>query len=96
MEIYRRVKPQVDKAFRDERFGPDLQLSMGFKKRLATELETIGVPDAVAKTDRIYDFMDGWSRDVVALGPEEFSNSDEFMQLFLKALDSKITEAVGG
>lgn len=85
-EIHERVRPQVEKAFKNGNFGPDLRLNMGFMRRLE---QASGGP-----VDEMYARMDAWLADVVALGPDEFNGTDDFMKMFDRVLDHEVKELV--
>lgn len=89
-EILVRVKPQIENAFSENKFGPDLKVNMGYKRRLERELQASGVKDAAIETNKFYANMDAWLKDVVALGPSEFSNPDAFMSLFERVLNNEM------
>jgi hypothetical protein len=89
-EIANRVRGQVEAAFRENRFGKDLQINMGYKRKFERALDAHGVRDAIGLTNRLYSRMDNWCADVTALGESEFSGPDSFMGLFDKVLNNEI------
>jgi hypothetical protein len=89
-EIHGRVQSQVARAFKDNRFGPGLTISMGFRNRLAKALEADGVEHPETTAVSIFNKMDAWLEDVVALGREEFGSPDAFMTLFGQALGNEV------
>lgn len=89
-DIILRVRPQVENAFRDDKFGPDLKINMGYKRKLEKSLETEGVANAAGVATAFYKKMDRWVEDVVTLGPEEISGPDSFMDMFEKVLTVEI------
>lgn len=87
-EIVNRVRSVADKAMSDGRFGGDLQINMGFKRRMA---RATGSADA---TGIIYDAMDVWLADVVALGADNFGGADDFANMFERVLMNQIKETL--
>lgn len=87
-EIVNRVRPQVQKAYSENRYGPEFKVNMGFKNKFANRLESEGIIDGVEMTQRFYTRMDGWVEDVTSLGREVFSGPDAFMEAFAAALNS--------
>ena len=95
-EIVARVRPQVERAFRDSTFGPDLQLNMGYKRKMEKALDSHGYAYPVSATNQLYGRMDNWLADVTSLGMDEFSGPDSFMSLFTRVLDNEISELAHG
>lgn len=89
-DILRRVRPQIENAFRDGKFGPELQVSLGYKRKMEKAFEAENLSDSISRTEQLYSRMDRWVRDVVSLGPSEISGPDSFMTLFEKVLKSEI------
>lgn len=83
-EIHNRVRPQVEKAFKNGTFGPELRINMGFMRRLE---QCAGV-----SVDGLYGRMDAWLADVVALGADEFAGPDDFMSMFGRVLNYEVGE----
>ena len=77
-EICDRVRPQIEKAIKSETFGPELRVNMGFKRRME---QAAGVP-----VENLYAVMDAWLKDIVSLGPDEFTDVDDFMRTFDRVL----------
>lgn len=93
-EIMMRVRPQIENAFSQGRFGPDLKVSMGYKYRFQKALEADGIKDPILHTENFYENMDSWIKEVVSLGPQEFSGPDSFMGMFERVLDNEVKELV--
>lgn len=93
-EIINRVRPQVEKAMREDRFGPDLQINMGYKNQFQRSLEADGVSRPSTRTEGLYNRMDYVLSDLVSLGPSEFSSPDAFVDLFGTMLDNEVKELV--
>lgn len=91
-EIIARVRPQVENAFKNDTFGPDLQINMGYKNKFEKALEAHGFQYPQTAASEMYGRMDNWLRDVVGLGSSEFSGADTFMSLFERVLDNEIAD----
>lgn len=81
-EITKRVRAQVTRAFMEHRFNPELEVNMGFKKRFEKALEEDGFNATKVRTDNFYGHMDYWLKDITALGQDEFSGPEAFMEMF--------------
>lgn len=88
-EIYQRVHPQVENAFRDGRFGPGLELSLGFKKKVTAALTGAGVAAAGDVANSLYSRMDSWTADAVTAG-SAIGGPDDFMRTFSIVLEGEI------
>lgn len=95
-QISARIKTQVDKAWRDNRFNGDLRLSFGYRKRFIQSLVAEGVEGSAAEgmTNDLYNKLEAWSGDVVALGKGEFSGPEDFLGLFDRALENFVDDLV--
>lgn len=91
-EIGTRVRGQVEGAFRDGKFGSDFRVNMGYKRKFERALEAHDIPDPIGRANEVYGRMDNWLKDVIALGPSEFSGPDTFMSLFSTVLENEIAE----
>ena len=91
-EIQSRVRGQVEAAFRDDTFGPEFKINMGFKRRFEKALAAGDTAFPLAAADQLYGRMDNWIADIVPLGKEEFSSADNFMNLFSLVLNNEISE----
>jgi hypothetical protein len=81
-EICDRVRPQIEKALKNGTFDSSLCVNMGFKRRME---QVSGV-----SADNLYAVMDAWLKDILSLGPDEFSDVDDFMRVFDRALRHEI------
>ncbi len=90
LEIFKRVKPQVERAWSAGNFGPDLNLSMGYKRKFEKALAADGFAFPVNVSNEFYDRLDRWVQDVLPLGMEEFSSPDSFLSLFKRVLDNEV------
>lgn len=95
-EIQNRVRGQVEVAFKNGTFGEEFKINMGFKRRFEKELTANGHAFPINAADQLYSRMDNWIQDVVPLGMEEFSNADNFMNLFNLVLENEISELADG
>lgn len=86
-DITARVAPQVQNAFRDNRFDSGLKLTMGYKRSFAKTLEMEGLSSPNLLADEFYGRMDHWIQDVLDLGQSEFSGPESFMAMFENVLD---------
>lgn len=89
--ITTRTIGQVENAFREDRFGPDLRLNFGFKRRMEEAFTSQGIMNSVQTTNRLYAKMDNWARDITGLGTDYIKNSEEFKVRFTQMLDSEIS-----
>lgn len=90
-EVVARMRGQVEKAFRENSFDAHTRFSMGFKNRMSKALAADGVFDTDKRTTRLYEKMDAWIADVVALGRDEFSGPEEFVKLFEQVLRNEVS-----
>lgn len=95
-QISNRIRQQVEKAWREKRFDGDLKLSMGFRKRMIESFRAEGLASDAAEsvTNELYDKVERWSEDVVALGTSEFDSPTDFMALFDRNLDNCLEDIV--
>lgn len=91
-EIVSRVRPQVEKAYSDNTYGPDFKVNMGFKNKFESQLRADGVLNSVEMTKRFYSRMDAWVEDVASLGKSVFSGTDAFMEAFTRILFGQFTQ----
>lgn len=95
-EIIERVRGQVVNAFREDTFGPELKISMGYKRKFEKALEADGYTDAVTRANFVYGKMDNWLLEVLPLGRREFSGPESFVSLFGRVLNVQIDGALSG
>lgn len=86
-DIITRVRPQVDNAFRDHRFGPKTKISLGYKHSFERALKISGVQNASDVTDRFYGNMDHWITDALSIGQDQYSGPESFMGMLNRVLD---------
>lgn len=92
-DIFTRVSPQVENAMRDGRFGPGLDLSLGFKKRVARILDEYGYSDAGERAEAFFRRMDARVEDAVSAG-DAWENSKNFLTWFSNTLGREMDEVV--
>lgn len=77
-QITQRIAAQVNRAYRENKFGPGFAPTAGFARQLAASLESIGY---VAAEDAAMGFVGGVEAmvaDAAALGVEHWSSASEF------------------
>lgn len=90
-EIVARVGGQVNAAFREERFGGNLQLNMGFKRKMERAFALAGVRSPIESTSTFYTNLDGWLANAVSI---DFKDPAEFLQAFTKAVEYEVQAAI--
>lgn len=91
-EVTARIKQQVDKAWKENRFGSGFVPNLGYRKRFIKSLVAEGrtEDEAVKLTNSLYERVERWMEDAIGLGAEEYSSSADFMAMFERNLDSEI------
>lgn len=89
-KVSARIRPQVEAAFRNGKFGEGLNLSMGYQRQFEEAFSADGFDDAFKSTRELYGYMDFWLSEIVKCGNE--LDPDMFMVMFDNELDSKINE----
>lgn len=79
--IVNRVRPQVENAFRDERFK-DTRITLGYKRTMQQELVIQFGEKAYKKVDEFYARMDAWMGACQSFGQSEFGSPGTFMDIF--------------
>lgn len=92
-EITERVRAQVTRAFMENRFDRDFRVNMGFKRRFEKALEEDGLSATKLRADNFYGHMDHWLADITALGQNEFSGPEAFMDMFQRVAEYELTQA---
>jgi len=85
-EIVDRVRPQVEAAVRNGNFDGDLQLNMGYKRKMEKALASAGFSFPVVCTNEFYGRMDNWINDALPTKMEP----ESFMKLFCNVLNIEI------
>lgn len=91
-EVSARIRSQVEKAWKENRFGPGFKPTMGFRKRFVQALIAEGHSshEAEQKVTNLYERVDRWSEDAIGIGADEYTSPGDFMALFDRNLDSEI------
>jgi hypothetical protein len=95
-DVAARIRPQVENAFRDGRFGTGLILSMGYRRRMEEEFRVAGVQYPERDTHYLYDRMDVWSRTVLDTYASDFPTPESFLTLYEQKLDAEIERVFNG
>jgi hypothetical protein len=88
-KISARIRPQVEGAFRNNKFNSDLKLTMGYQRQLEEVLADAGFTDAFQMTRDFYSNMDKWIEQVIRYGDE--IDPEMFMAMFDNQIDMEIT-----
>lgn len=89
--ITKRVRAQVEKAFRNNTFGSnDFKPMMGYKRQLAEAMKKSGLEKTGDRVDDLYDLMDNWIARSTSLGMDEYETSDGYMNLFDSKFESSL------
>jgi hypothetical protein len=91
-EIVARVRPQVENAERNGIFDKNLDISMGYKRRMETALEEDGVSEAFASTHEMYERLDNWINLILEHGSEV--GADGFLNMLESKLESEVDSAL--
>lgn len=92
-EVSTRVRGQIEAAYRRGTFD-DLQVNMGFKKKMESAFSSDGLSEPISKAGDLYGSMDHWFSDITSsLKPADFSGPDAFMDLFNNVLEARVVEA---
>lgn len=92
-EIVNRIKGQVDKAFRESRFGnEEFSPTMGYRRRFEESLRLEGFTEdeAAELTANFYEKMDDWLKVATELGPDEYAGPSDFVAMFQRRVDAEI------
>lgn len=89
--IVKRVRPQVEKAFRNGTFGSlEFAVNMGYKRQLSEAFKAEGLTKTGNRVDDLYDLMDNWLGRTCAFGMNEYETPDAYMALFERKLGDSI------
>lgn len=92
-EIKNRVAKQVSNAFSSGRWGEQLSLNLGFKRKLEEVLRESGHSSPTSSVARLYSRMDAWCKDCLS-APGVWDSPEHFTGVFDKALDAELEELV--
>src|SRR5690242_7278019 len=87
-KISARIRPQVEGAFRNNKFNSNLKLTMGYQRQFEDALDKAGFEDAFQMTRDFYSNMDKWLEQVVRYGEE--IDPEMFMAMFDNQIDVEI------
>lgn len=87
--IKERVGSQVFKAFEQQKWGSDLRLDIGFRKKLRNQFHLAGVDPSHA--DKFFRTMDNFVEETVKV---PFDSGDQYMQVFGSMLDRQLEAAL--
>lgn len=92
-EVAARVRSQVEKAWHEKRFGKNLKLDFGYRRRFLQSLVAEGCSQDKAEslTSEFYDRLHLWTEDVLNL---DFSSVNDFMSLFERNVDNEIERLI--
>jgi len=90
-EIVNRVRSQVESADRLNIFDKNLDISMGFKHRMAQSLCAQGMENYDTAVEKIYTTMDSWIDTVLEYGAD--LGPEDFMALFERKLQAEVDSA---
>ena len=91
--IVRRVSQQVNSAFENGTFGPDLRINMGFKRRMEASFKSAGHKDPKTATDSLYASMDYWLK-VATSFPGDFDSPTAVIDMFSDQIQQKVDYAL--
>lgn len=87
--IKKRVRLQVEKAFRQDTFGTDeWSPEMGYRSQMISAFRSERFTQPEVRVDDLYDEMDKWLTVTSALGKDEFSTPDSYMRFFDAQFDT--------
>jgi len=89
-EIIARVTGQIERAYKDGEFNKDLQVNIGFRRKMERALMADGVRDAASGAYSMYARLDAWCRDMTAMGRAHTPDSAAFMKEFTGLLDYEL------
>jgi len=85
LQVYARVRPQVENAIASGRMGADFSPTMGYIRKFASAFTENGKEASYL----FYNFMDDWFMDAASAGSY---TTDEFMEMYQKVAASKVDE----
>jgi hypothetical protein len=91
-DITARVQRQVEKAFRDGRYGEGFKPTLGYHRQMTEALTRAGHTHAQSRANSIFAAMDLWLDDVIPLGTDLFPDANDFMSHFTKLLNTTLAK----
>lgn len=89
-QIAARARAQIEKAWRENRFGRDLNLDLGHQQRFTHALEAEGFDRAADRTTEFYGRVGRWLRDAIDLGQDQYAGPEDFMAMLDRVLDTEV------
>lgn len=91
-EIAARIQAQVEKAFKENKFGPGFTPTPGYRKRFEQSLVAEGATAQRAEvlTLGFYERLESWFQTTVELGADEYAGPSDYMALFNRKLDREL------
>lgn len=89
-----RVRPQIENAFKWNKFGSDTKVNFGYKRKFEEAFKEAGVDNPIAKTDHMYNTLDMLVEDALSLGTDGFRNPNEFMRYFNRVLEDQVERII--
>lgn len=93
-QIAARARSQVEKAWRENRFGKNFNLDLGHQQRFTGALESEGFENPAETTTEFFRIINRWLRDAIDIGPEQYGGPADFMAMFDRVLDNEIDRLV--
>lgn len=91
--IINRVRPQIENAFREDRFNSNTRITLGYKRTMQQDLLPRFGEKAQSITDEFYGRMDSWMDSCLEFGRDEFGSSGTLMALFEQRLYAEFERA---
>lgn len=86
-EILNRVRPQVVGAHRSGKLNSDLQINMGFKRKMESAFKNAGFAYPMTLANEFYGRMDSWIEDALTVSDLD---AESFMGMFQNVLDHEV------
>lgn len=88
-QINNRLRPQIERAFRDGTFGPEWRPDFGYRRRFQAGLESDGYSesDAARITGEVYEDLDRWIGHATKVPADEFGTANDFSEIFSRRFD---------
>jgi hypothetical protein len=88
-KIKARVGSQVSKAFEQGKWGSDLQIDLGFRKKLQKQFHLAGTDPS--RADKFFSTMEDFTRETVKV---PFESSGDYMQVFSNMVDRQLEDVL--
>jgi hypothetical protein len=90
-KVTARIAPQVENAFKNGTFGPNLKLNIGYQRAMEAAFIEAHHPNPKAASQEVFSRLDAWLGDVME--PGAFESASEFVRCFHHVLLSIIDGA---